>query len=103
MLLLLLFQVSMNLLHPSVLQEVELLRREVSRWQAQARQKEQRLAEAEQLLEEGGCREEALQQQLEKSRRRQGEAESHLRLRLQGCEEELGRQAATPPRVKVRA
>uniref|UniRef100_A0AAX7VVV0 Kinesin-like protein n=1 Tax=Astatotilapia calliptera TaxID=8154 RepID=A0AAX7VVV0_ASTCA len=38
--------------------------------------------------------------QLEESRRRQGEAEQKLTLRLQECEEELARQAATPPRVK---
>lgn len=94
--------VSRNLLHLSVLQDVELLRREVSRWQVQARQKEQRLAEVEQLLQESSCREEALQLQLEKSRRRQGEAENHLRLRLQEYEEELNCQAATSPRVKVR-
>lgn len=97
------FQLSRNLLHLSVLQDVELLRKEVSRWQVQARQKDQRLAEVEQLLQESSCREEALQQQLEKSRRRQGEAENHLRLRLQEYEEELICQAATSPRVKVRA
>ncbi|XP_037550723.1 kinesin-like protein KIFC3 [Nematolebias whitei] len=81
-------------------QDVELLRREVSRWQVQARQKEQHLAEVEQLLQERSCREEALQQQLEKFRRRQGEVENHLRLRLQEYEEELDCQAATSPRVK---
>ncbi|XP_039469787.1 kinesin-like protein KIFC3 isoform X5 [Oreochromis aureus] len=97
-------------------QDVEALRREVSRWETQARQRERRLAELERELLEKSSRTEALQRQLddstrqlddsrrqlEESRRRQGEAEQKLTLRLQECEEELARQAATPPRVKVR-
>ncbi|CAI5646382.1 unnamed protein product [Oreochromis niloticus] len=97
-------------------QDAEALRREVSRWETQARQRERRLAELERELLEKSSRTEALQRQLddstrqlddsrrqlEESRRRQGEAEQKLTLRLQECEEELARQAATPPRVKVR-
>lgn len=99
-----------------MLQDAEALRREVSRWETQARQRERRLAELERELLEKSSRTEALQRQLddstrqlddsrrhlEESRRRQGEAEQKLTLRLQECEEELARQAATPPRVKVR-
>ncbi|XP_063336782.1 kinesin-like protein KIFC3 isoform X5 [Pelmatolapia mariae] len=95
-------------------QDAEALRREVSRWETQARQRERRLAELERELLEKSSRTEALQRQLddstrqlddsrrqlEESRRRQGEAEQKLTLRLQECEEELARQAATPPRVK---
>lgn len=99
-----------------VLQDAESLRREVSRWESQARQRERRLAELERELLEKTSRVESLRRQLdestrqlddgrrqlEESRRRQGEAEQKLTLRLQECEEELARQAATPPRVKVR-
>ncbi|XP_067348052.1 kinesin-like protein KIFC3 isoform X4 [Channa argus] len=88
-------------------QDAESLRREVSRWESQARQREWRLAELERELLEKSSRVEALQQQLdestrqlEESRRRQEETEKKLALRLQECEEELARQAATPPRVK---
>ncbi|XP_039867842.1 kinesin-like protein KIFC3 isoform X4 [Simochromis diagramma] len=95
-------------------QDAEALQREVSRWETQARQRERRLAELERELLEKSSRTEALQRQLddstrqlddsrrqlEESRRRQGEAEQKLTLRLQECEEELARQAATPPRVK---
>lgn len=92
-----------------MLQDAEALQREVSRWETQARQRERRLAELERELLEKSSRMEALQRQLddsrrqlEESRRRQGEAEQKLTLRLQECKEELARQAATPPRVKVR-
>lgn len=92
-----------------VLQEAESLRREVSRWESQARQRERRLAELERELLEKTSRVESLRRQLdeasrqlEEAGRRQGEAEQKLALRLQQCEEELARQAATPPRVKVR-
>lgn len=99
-----------------MLQDAEALQREVSRWETQARQRERRLAELERELLEKSSRTEALQRQLddstrqlddsrrqlEESRRRQGEAEQKLTLRLQECKEELARQAATPPRVKVR-
>ncbi|XP_070816521.1 kinesin-like protein KIFC3 isoform X9 [Chaetodon trifascialis] len=95
-------------------QDVESLRREVSRWESQARQRERRLAELERELLDKSSRAESLhrqldestrqlddgRRQLEESRRRQGETEQKLNLRLQECEEELARQAATPPRVK---
>ncbi|KAM4597327.1 kinesin-like protein KIFC3 isoform 1-T2 [Fundulus diaphanus] len=88
-------------------QEVEALRREATRWESQARQRVQRLAELEQELQEKNCRVEALQQQLDGSRRqleessrRRTDGGHHLHLRLQECEEELARRAATPPRVK---
>lgn len=95
-------------------QDVESLRKEVSRWENQARQRERRLAELERELLEKTSRVESLhrqldestrqlndsRRQLEESRRRQGETEQKLNLRLQECEEELARQAATPPRVK---
>ncbi|XP_044060019.1 kinesin-like protein KIFC3 isoform X5 [Siniperca chuatsi] len=95
-------------------QDAESLRREVSRWESQARQRERRLAELERELLEKTSRVESLRRQLdestrqlddgrrqlEESRRRQAEAEQKLTLRLQECEEELARQAATPPRVK---
>ncbi|KAL7405798.1 hypothetical protein ABVT39_007354 [Epinephelus coioides] len=95
-------------------QDAESLQREVSRWESQARQRERRLAELERELLEKTSRVESLRlqldestrqlddgrRQLEESRRRQGEAEHKLSLRLQECEEELARQAATPPRVK---
>lgn len=91
------------------MQEAELLQREVSRWESQARQRERRLAELEQELLEKSSRVEGLRRQLddatrqlEEARWRQGEAEQPLTLRVQQCEEELARQAATPPRVKVR-
>lgn len=92
-----------------VLQEAESLRREVSRWESQARQRERRLAELERELLEKTSRVESLRRQLDQATRqleevgrRQGEAEQKLALRLQQCEEELARQATTPPRVKVR-
>lgn len=95
-------------------QDAESLQREVSRWESQARQRERRLAELERELLEKTSRVESLRlqldestrqlddgrRQLEESRRRQGEAEHKISLRLQECEEELARQAATPPRVK---
>ncbi|KAK2854343.1 hypothetical protein Q5P01_007004 [Channa striata] len=88
-------------------QDAESLRREVSRWESQARQREWRLAELERELLEKSSRVEALRRQLDEStrqleewRRRQEETERKLALRLQECEEELARQATTPPRVK---
>lgn len=88
-------------------QDVESLRREVSRWESQARQRERRLAELEQELLEKSSRVEILhlqlddsRRQLEESGRRQGEDEQELALRLQECEEELAIQAAEPPRDK---
>nr|XP_046254196.1 kinesin-like protein KIFC3 isoform X5 [Scatophagus argus] len=95
-------------------QDAESLRREVSRWESQARQRERRLAELERDLLEKTSRVESVRQQLDEStlrlddsrrqlaetRRRQGETEQKLTLRLQECEEELVRQAATPPRVQ---
>ncbi|KAK5611206.1 hypothetical protein CRENBAI_020251, partial [Crenichthys baileyi] len=88
-------------------QEVEDLRREVSHWESQARQREQQMAELGQELQEKSCRVEAMQQQLddskrqlEDSRNRRADGERKLHLRLQECEEELARRAATPPRVK---
>uniref|UniRef100_A0A3Q2E4C1 Kinesin-like protein n=1 Tax=Cyprinodon variegatus TaxID=28743 RepID=A0A3Q2E4C1_CYPVA len=88
--------------HVSVLQEVEALRKEVSRWESRAQQREQRLAEVEEELKEKSCRLEALQQQLDESRRRRTDSERQLHLRLQECEDELVRRAAAPSRVKVR-
>uniref|UniRef100_A0A3B5QCQ5 Kinesin-like protein n=1 Tax=Xiphophorus maculatus TaxID=8083 RepID=A0A3B5QCQ5_XIPMA len=83
-------------------QEAEALRREAASWESRARQREQRLAELQQELQESSCRVEALQLQLDDSRRRRSDGEQKLHLRLQECEEELARQAAAPPRVKVR-
>uniref|UniRef100_A0A8D0D3P1 Kinesin-like protein n=1 Tax=Sander lucioperca TaxID=283035 RepID=A0A8D0D3P1_SANLU len=90
-----------------VRQDAESLRREVSRWESQARQRERRLAELERELLEKSSRAESLRRQLddatrqlEESRRRHGEAEQKLSLRLQQCEDELARQAAAPARVK---
>ncbi|KAK1891035.1 Kinesin-like protein KIFC3 [Dissostichus eleginoides] len=94
-------------------QDAESLRREVSRWESQARQRERRLAELERELLEKSSRVESLHRQLEESTRqleestrlqeeartRQQEAEQKLCVRLQECEEELCRQAASPPRV----
>ncbi|XP_071058456.1 LOW QUALITY PROTEIN: kinesin-like protein KIFC3 [Pseudochaenichthys georgianus] len=84
------------------------LRREVSRWESQARQRERRLAELERDLLERSSRVESLHRQLEDSTRcrrrpgaRQREAEQKLAVRLHECEEELSRQAASPPRVQV--
>ncbi|KAF1393309.1 hypothetical protein PFLUV_G00037740 [Perca fluviatilis] len=88
-------------------QDAESLRREVSRWESQARQRERRLAELERELLEKSSRAESLRRQLDdatrqldESRRRHGEAEQRLSLRLQQCEDELARQAAAPARVK---
>ncbi|XP_071346046.1 kinesin-like protein KIFC3 isoform X3 [Trachinotus anak] len=88
-------------------QDAEALRREVSRWESQAWQRERRLAELERELLEKSSRVETLHRQLdnstrqlEESQRRQEEAEQKLTLRLQECEEELAKQAAAPPRVK---
>ncbi|CAN9506562.1 unnamed protein product [Ophioblennius macclurei] len=81
-------------------QEAESLRREACLWQNQARQKERRLAEVEAELQETRRSVQTLRQQLERGGRRQVEAEHQLSLRLQECEDELARQAATPPRVK---
>ncbi|KAF0042675.1 hypothetical protein F2P81_004012 [Scophthalmus maximus] len=90
-----------------IIQQVESLRREASRWENQARHRERRLAELERELLEKSSRVEAVRRQLddstrqlEESRRRQGEAEQKLALRLTECEQELARQAAAPPRVK---
>ncbi|XP_027870380.1 kinesin-like protein KIFC3 isoform X7 [Xiphophorus couchianus] len=82
-------------------QEAEALRREAASWESRARQREQRLAELQQELQESSCRVEVLQLQLDDSRRRRSDGEQKLHLRLQECEEELARQAAAPPRVKV--
>ncbi|XP_033989751.1 LOW QUALITY PROTEIN: kinesin-like protein KIFC3 [Trematomus bernacchii] len=96
-------------------QDAESLRREVSRWESQARQRERRLAELERELLEKSSRVESLHRQLEESTRqleestrlqeeartRQQDAEQKLCVRLQECEEELSRQAASPPRVQV--
>jgi len=102
-------QVYLTLLNRCLLQDAEALRREGSRWENEARQREHRLAELERELLEKSSRVEALHQQLddsrrqlEESRRRQVEAEQTLCFRLQECEDELARQAAAPPRVKVR-
>ncbi|XP_068596701.1 kinesin-like protein KIFC3 [Brachionichthys hirsutus] len=95
-------------------QEAESSRWEESRWENQARQRERRLAELERELLAKTSRVESLHRQLEEAKReldkgrrrgeeawqRRGEAEETLSLRLQECEEELARQAATPPRVK---
>uniref|UniRef100_A0A3P9L0E1 Kinesin-like protein n=1 Tax=Oryzias latipes TaxID=8090 RepID=A0A3P9L0E1_ORYLA len=84
-------------------QEAEGLRREVSRWESQAR-----LVELEKELLEKSSRVEVLQRQLEDSRRqadewrsRQVEAEQKLRLCLQEREEGLVRQETAPPRVQT--
>ncbi|XP_014830481.1 PREDICTED: kinesin-like protein KIFC3 isoform X4 [Poecilia mexicana] len=82
-------------------QEAEALRREAASWENRARQRDQRLAELQQELQESSCRAEALQLHLDDSRRRRSDGEQKLHLRLQECEEELARQAAAPPRVKV--
>ncbi|KAM6942763.1 kinesin-like protein KIFC3 [Xenentodon cancila] len=88
-------------------QDAEALQREVSRWEVQARQREQRLAELEKELLERSGRVEALhrqlddsRRQLDESRRRQVEVEQKLGQRLQDCEEELARRTTTPPRIK---
>ncbi|KAM7015353.1 kinesin-like protein KIFC3 isoform 10-T13 [Tautogolabrus adspersus] len=95
-------------------QDAESLRREVSRWEGQARHRERRLAELERELLEKTSRVESLRRQLdestrqledsrrqlEESRRRQGENEHKLTIRLQEYEDQLARQAASPPRVK---
>ncbi|XP_061592052.1 kinesin-like protein KIFC3 isoform X2 [Cololabis saira] len=84
-------------------QDAEALRREVSRWELQARQREQRLAELEQELLERSGRLDALHRQLDDSRRqvdearrRQLEAEQKLSHRLHDCEDELARRPTTP-------
>ncbi|XP_054863014.1 kinesin-like protein KIFC3 isoform X6 [Amphiprion ocellaris] len=91
-------------------QDADALRREVTRWENQARQRERRLAELEKELLEKSSRVEDLQQQLEETTRqleettrqldeagrRQLENQQNLSLRLQECEEQLARQAATP-------
>ena len=94
----------------TAVQEADSLRREVSRWENQARQRERRLAELERELLEKSSRVEALHRQLddssrqlEESRQRQEEAERKLALRLHECEQEMARQAAAPSRVKVRS
>ncbi|KAM9409695.1 kinesin-like protein KIFC3 isoform 2-T2 [Pholidichthys leucotaenia] len=90
--------------------DAEALRREVSRWENQARQRERRLAELERELLEKNSRLQALRAQLDRSnqqledsrrqleelRRRHNEAEQ----RLQECEKELARRALSPPRGK---
>ncbi|KAM9861049.1 kinesin-like protein KIFC3 isoform 2-T2 [Aulostomus maculatus] len=88
-------------------QDAEALRKEVSCWENQARQRERRLAELERELLEKTSRVEMLQRQLDEStwqlnhsRRRQMEVEQKLNVRLQEREEDLARQLATPPRVK---
>ncbi|XP_030017350.1 kinesin-like protein KIFC3 isoform X3 [Sphaeramia orbicularis] len=88
-------------------QNAESLQREVSRWENQARQRERRLAELERELLEKTAKVETLHRQLDESTRclddsrRKLDAEHKLSLRLHECEEELARQASTPPRVKV--
>ncbi|XP_068187420.1 kinesin-like protein KIFC3 isoform X2 [Antennarius striatus] len=88
-------------------QDAESLRREASRWEHQARQRERRLAELERELLDQTSRAELLHRQLDEvrqrrsdARQRRSDAEESLSLRLQECEEELARQSATPPRVK---
>ncbi|XP_053710572.1 kinesin-like protein KIFC3 isoform X7 [Synchiropus splendidus] len=88
-------------------QDVESLRREVSRCENVAWNRERRLVELERELMEKTSKVEMLQRQLEDSgrqldetKRRQSEVEEKLAGRLQECEEELARQVATPPRVK---
>ncbi|KAM9832310.1 kinesin-like protein KIFC3 [Neosynchiropus ocellatus] len=88
-------------------QDVDSLRREVSRCENLAWNRERRLVELERELMEKTSRVETLQRQLEDSgrqldetRRRQTDVEEKLSGRLQECEEELARQVATPPRVK---
>lgn len=87
----------------------------MSRWESQARQRERRLAELEQQLLDKSAKLENLRHQLDESSRQlsftqrhlgesqqqREEAEQTLSIRLQACTEELTRQAATPPRVKV--
>ncbi|XP_069031150.1 kinesin-like protein KIFC3 isoform X2 [Embiotoca jacksoni] len=77
-------------------------------------QRERRLAELQRELQETSSLLETLNRQLDESKRqldatrrqleearwRQSEAEQKLTLRLHECEEELARQAATPPRVQ---
>uniref|UniRef100_A0A672ZRB4 Kinesin-like protein n=1 Tax=Sphaeramia orbicularis TaxID=375764 RepID=A0A672ZRB4_9TELE len=88
-------------------QNAESLQREVSRWENQARQRERRLAELERELLEKTAKVETLHRQLDESTRclddsrRKLDAEHKLSLRLHECEEELARQASTPPRVKT--
>lgn len=88
-------------------QNAETLQREVSRWENQARQRERRLVELEREVQEKSSKVESLHReldqatrQLQESERSQTEAENRLSKRIQECEEELSRQAATPPRVK---
>ncbi|KAM8888631.1 kinesin-like protein KIFC3 isoform 3-T3 [Synchiropus picturatus] len=88
-------------------QDVESLRREVSRCENLAWNRERRLVELERELMEKTSKVEMLQRQLEDSgrqldetKRRQTEVEEKLAGRLQECEEELARQVTTPPRVK---
>ena len=97
-------------------QDAEVLRGEVSRWESQARQREMRLAGLEKDLLEKTYRVETLhrhleesnrqlgetKRQLDESKRQRGEVEQWLELRLNDCEEELARQSAMPPLVKVR-
>ena len=88
-----------------MLQDAESLRREVSRWESQARQRERRLAELERELLEKSSRVESLHRQLEDSTRQLEDStrlQEEARTRQQECEEELSRQAASPPRVQVR-
>uniref|UniRef100_A0A672ZUF3 Kinesin-like protein n=1 Tax=Sphaeramia orbicularis TaxID=375764 RepID=A0A672ZUF3_9TELE len=72
--------------------------------QNQARQRERRLAELERELLEKTAKVETLHRQLDESTRclddsrRKLDAEHKLSLRLHECEEELARQASTPPR-----
>ncbi|XP_051794743.1 kinesin-like protein KIFC3 isoform X2 [Acanthochromis polyacanthus] len=84
-------------------QDADALRREVTRWENQARQRERRLAELEKELLEKSSRVEDLQRQLdeasrqlEENGRRQLENQQNLSLRLQECEDQLARQAAMP-------
>ncbi|XP_076003007.1 kinesin-like protein KIFC3 isoform X3 [Genypterus blacodes] len=105
---------SCNCTHCPYSQDAEALRREVSRWESQAWQRERRLAELKEELLEKSAKLENLHHQLDKSSRQLSftqrhldesqqqheEAEQKLSLRLQECTEELTRQAATPPRVK---
>ncbi|XP_062247750.1 kinesin-like protein KIFC3 isoform X4 [Platichthys flesus] len=77
-------------------QDADSLRREVSRWENQARQRERRLAELERELLEKSSRVEALHRQLDDSTRQLEES----RQRQEEAEQETARQAAAPSRVK---
>ncbi|XP_029000357.1 kinesin-like protein KIFC3 isoform X3 [Betta splendens] len=81
--------------------DADFLRRDVSRWENQARQRERRLAELERELLDKSSRVETLDRQLNESMHMQEETEQKLALRLQECEEELVRRAAATPTVQT--